>query len=531
MPGRERSKTARRRRLRRGLVALALLGGAPVAAPAQLSVAGAQFWHGDSPGLTTPFEANLRFGRALASGDFDGDGFGDLAVGLPGASVNNHFTAGAVLVLYGGGVGPVAAGHQVWTQDDFGTNPAENFDFFGTTLAAGDFDGDGFDDLAVGVPNEAIGSFEIAGIVEILYGGAGGLAAAGAQVWSQDVAGIPGDAGPSDSFGSALAVADFDDDGFDDLAIGADRDPITTNASLGAVHVLFGSGTGLTSVGNLFFQPGDGVVTLDPETAEFFGAALATCRLAPGGSPALAVGVPFQTVGAAVAAGAVVVLGGLDGAPQTLFVVSQDTAGVPGVAETGDHFGSELACGDFDRDGDDDLAVGVPSEAVETDASAGSVNVIETGPGAVHTLWHEDVLAGSSSAPNEVFGAALAAADFDADGAVDLAIGAPGETVLAQAGAGTVFVLYGVAGSGLAAAGHQVLTQAVDSPESGDGHGSALAAGRLSGHSGADLAIGAPNEDVASLDGTGAAGVLFSIALFRDGFETGDTSAWSAAVP
>src|SRR3982751_2479118 len=83
-----------------------------------------------------------------------------------------------------------------------------------------DFNGDGYSDLAIGVPFESDGSKIEAGAVNVIYGGVGGLSAMGNQFWSQDSAGVTGSAHANDQFGSVLATGDFDGDGYSDLAIG-----------------------------------------------------------------------------------------------------------------------------------------------------------------------------------------------------------------------------------------------------------------------------------------------------------------------
>jgi hypothetical protein len=112
-------------------------------------------------------------------------------------------------VLYGAAGGLSAAGNQQFWQGAGGVaGIAEDFDAFGFAVSAGDFNNNGFADLAVGVPFEDIGAIAEAGAVNVLYGAAGGLSAAGNQQFWQGAGGVAGIAEDFDVFGWALVGSD-----------------------------------------------------------------------------------------------------------------------------------------------------------------------------------------------------------------------------------------------------------------------------------------------------------------------------------
>ena len=95
-----------------------------------------------------------RLGSALACGDFDGDGFADLAIGAPG----EQDSSGAIVAVYGSasGLWDKHGTYLAQSNIDLGIiGPVEPGDRFGEALAVGDFNGDGWDDLAIGVPGES----------------------------------------------------------------------------------------------------------------------------------------------------------------------------------------------------------------------------------------------------------------------------------------------------------------------------------------------------------------------------------------
>src|SRR5919204_1090753 len=90
----------------------------------------------------------------------------------------------------------------------------------GSGGGAGDFNGDGVADLAVGVPGEDVAGIEDAGAVNVLYGSATGVTTAGDQLFSQDSPGVAGAAEAGERVGSAVAAGDFNGDGYAHLAVG-----------------------------------------------------------------------------------------------------------------------------------------------------------------------------------------------------------------------------------------------------------------------------------------------------------------------
>jgi FG-GAP repeat len=242
---------------------------------AQLTGIGSQILTQDSPGVDSAPEAGDNFGSALATGDFNQDGFADLAIGVPDEDFGAIQGGGAVNVLYGTPTGLSGTGSQLFTQDSPGVgSAAEDFDFFGSPLAVGDFNNDTFDDLAVGVVLEGVGAVEAGGAVNVLYGSAARLTGVGSQIFTQNSAG--GSAAEADDvFGDGLAAGDFNNDTFDDLAVGVGGEDVGSVVDGGAVNVLYGSAAKLTGIGSQIFTQDSSGVGSAAEAFDEFGRPLA----------------------------------------------------------------------------------------------------------------------------------------------------------------------------------------------------------------------------------------------------------------
>ena len=489
---------------------------------------GDQRFHQDIDGIDGIAQLIDQFGAAVATGDFDGNGFADLAVGVPTESINGNFAAGAVNVIYGSSQGLTTVGDQFWSQDTDGIKgEAQPEDSFGAALAVGDFNQDGADDLAIGVPDESIDGIPDAGAVHVILGSLGeGLVSPGDQFWHQNVEGVKGEAQIDDEFGAALAVGDFNNDSFPDLAIGVPGESVDGIPGAGAVNVLYGSAAGLDTPGDQFWTQNTEGIKGDAEVGDNFGAALAVGNFDGDDFDDLAIGVPDETIDSAVDAGAVnVIYGselGLDSPGDQFW--TQGTEGLKGVPQFQDRFGTSLATGDFNNDNRDDLAIGVPGESIDGAIAAGAINVmlgtaagLDT-PGDLFLHQGVDGIDGAVE-ENDQFGFALAAGNFDGDAFTDLAIGLPGDTIGGQFEAGAANVIYGD-DLGFDLSRTQLWTQDTPGikgiPFDNDNFAFALASGDFDGDTRHDLAIGVPGDDVSggnAANDQGAVNVLYGSAI------------------
>ncbi|TAH37181.1 MAG: hypothetical protein EYC70_09380 [Planctomycetota bacterium] len=420
---------------------------------AGVGTAGSQYLHQDAPGVKEAADSLDQFGQALAYGDFNGDGYDDLAVSAPSEDFGGAIDAGMVQVFFGTGAGLTHLGQQKLTLDTPGMpGTPQNGERFGWSLAAGDFDGDGFADLAVGAPYFDVQSASNAGRVCVLPGSVTGLDVVNGELWNRNELGAT--AGANDNFGAALASGDFDDDGYADLAIGAPEATVSGSLNAGLVQVMYGTASGLSSANTDLWHQGVAGVEGALEAGDRFGGALAAGDLDGDDVDDLAVGVQYEDVGSEAAAGAVNVfygsiLGLGSGGNQ---ILHQDVANVESNALADERFGAAIAIADFDGDGAEDLAVGVSGEYFGALVYTGAVHVFygdATGlSGLNEVFWTQDDTTASSPEEYDRFGASLAVGDYNASGYDDLVIGAPGESWGSAVSVGIVHVFYGGSATG-----------------------------------------------------------------------------------
>jgi hypothetical protein len=388
-------------------------------------------------------------GTSIAAiGDVNGDGRPDLLIGAPGADPAGRLGAGSAYVVFGRasstGIDLAALGTGGYRID--GAAPG---DAAGTSVAlAGDVNGDGRPDLAIGSPGGGLLVGPSApGSVAVVFGQAvparvdlAALGTGGARI-----VGIA----PGDGTGTVLAGAGIGADGSARLAIGAPALTVAGRAGAGSAFVLNGSALtpGLTlSLGSL--PAGSGLEIDGALPGDAAGASLADAGDVNGdGLDDLLVGAWGSDLGGRAGSGSAYVVECWSGGPtldlQT-FVLGGCGTRYDGAASN-DMTGWSLArAGDVDGDGHPDLVIGALAAAPFNAADAGSAFVVhETGPGTVDLGQQGIGTIRLDGAAGDHAARAVAAGDVNGDGHSDVIVGAPDASPLGRVGAGAVLVEYG----------------------------------------------------------------------------------------
>lgn len=461
---------------------LALGGGAVIAAP--------------SAQAAVPFPS---IGWQQHNCDYDGNGFDDVLTGAPGGTVSGAAGAGHVTVQYSSAGGLSTTKRSVLHQNTAGVpGGAEAGDGFGRAVASGDLDNDGYDDAIVGIPGEDLGALPDAGGATVFWGSPTGLHGSD-STWLEN----PDEPRAGANFGRAIEAARYfapdpanpDADLRDSVAVlendallfftsppGADQALKAVAGKARALDIAPAeTGFALRSLSHGNYNEDSwadlaisGVTTGDRPGAgatQVLHGAADVEALGDGGTfdggPAVTSGdfnhdgqddlaIGDTGAGSALGGSVSVYLGqgdlsGLGAEPAQTW--TQDSPGVPGVAEAGDRWGAEMSSGDTDGDGRPDLAVGAPGEDIGSTSDAGAVWALRGAPGGLTATGarsfdqNDDGIPGAAEASDR-WGGQVRVIDANDDGLFGLLAAAPGENT----NDGFVWVLAG-SSSGLTAKG------------------------------------------------------------------------------
>lgn len=376
------------------------------------------------------------------AGDVNGDGMDDLIVGLLTADPGGRSNAGSAYVIYG------KASRSTVSLGSFESSASEGFvieginagDMVGMAVAAaGDVNGDGFDDVIVGSSNVTEAE-AMTGAAYVVFGGRPGPVALANLTSEQRGFAMRGIAAADQTGGAVAGAGDVNGDGLDDVIVGA---RLGAPGDAGAAYVVFGKrDTQPVNLGAVEAGEAGGFAILGAAASDRAGVTVASAGDTNGdGLDDVLVGAATADVAGQIDAGKVyLIYGKATRASVRATELEEGSAagvaihGARGGAEewAGDQLGPVAGASDVNGDGVPDMLLGAANAASTAGPGTGRayllwgpptwmnapLSLLELETGARHGMIITGIAAGDLAAAT-----VAGVGDFSGDGLPDLMLG------------------------------------------------------------------------------------------------------------
>ncbi len=315
---------------------------------------------------------------SVSAGDLNGDGISDIIIGIPYAE--------AAYVVFGRNPSapfPSLVNISALTgADGFRIHGDSARDYFGTSVSAGDVNGDGFDDLLIGAPKNspAVNPLGLTGAAYVLFGKSTAFppslntsafnGTTGFKIFGGNEAGY---------LGYSVSAGDINGDGISDIIIGAPEGNGDVGGS-GTAYVVFGKRSGHTANYDLAKLNGaNGFALAGEANGNLTGGSVNSAGDFNGdGFDDILIGAIRSNTNGYASGSSYLVFGRPSGFPTTLPLSSLNgTTGFKFLGNPGDNSGSSVnAAGDVNDDGLQDIIIGAPRASVSEGGTEGRAYVV-----------------------------------------------------------------------------------------------------------------------------------------------------------